>query len=537
MIRETVGFEDSEVGLVEAGTRASSFEAMARELAQEFAAPVGVLDPRARTWCATEGAGESQFPAIDEQLVRKSGASELGLGQVVVWQQPDDRGRVWLLLPLWGANVDGEVALAGFRASPTQSRATAACDLATSDFERERIDWGPICPEPALRAWGQQVANRMREEHEARMDASPTPKLSDQETKGVVLGRLTRRLRISDAPHHFQTVATTVLRTSLNMSAVAWVPKDPHEAVVVSGVIEGLNSQAYRTLPSPGGRESTFICTDADADHPRGAPSSVRRYASVAAGSLGWLLAVNPLEDRAIRSADIERLQYVGSLIVAQLSNARIYADLKELLFGIIRTLTAAIDAKDPYTSGHSERVARIAVRLAEELDMPAPKRSDLYLAGLLHDVGKIGIDDVLLKKSGPLTPEEYRKIQAHVEIGVTILKDLKKLHHILPGVKHHHESMNGTGYPDHLHGEEIPFEARILAVADSFDAMSSNRPYRARLSLAQIDLILQQGRSVQWDPAVIDALFACRSDLELIRQKGLGESLIGAVDVTLGRT
>jgi HD-GYP domain-containing protein (c-di-GMP phosphodiesterase class II) len=262
----------------------------------------------------------------------------------------------------------------------------------------------------------------------------------------------------------------------------------------------------------------------------------VGRYASVAAGSVGWLLAVNPLDDRPITSADIERLQHVGSLIVAQLSNAKIYTDLKELLFGIIRALTAAIDAKDPYTSGHSERVARIAVRLAEELRMPSGKRSDLYLAGLLHDVGKIGIDDGVLKKSGPLTPEEFRKIQAHVEIGVTILKDLRKLHHILPGVRHHHESMDGTGYPDHLSGEQIPLEARILAVADSFDAMSSNRPYRRRLSLAQIDNILQQGRSVQWDPEVIDALFACRGDLEAIRQKGLGESLIGAVDVTLGR-
>ncbi len=197
---------------------------------------------------------------------------------------------------------------------------------------------------------------------------------------------------------------------------------------------------------------------------------------------------------------------------------------------------TAAIDAKDPYTSGHSERVARIAARLGEELGMSPAKRSDLYLTGLLHDVGKIGIDDQVLKKNGPLTPEEFRQIQSHVEIGVTILKDLKKLNHILPGVKHHHESLDGTGYPDHLAGDEIPLEARILAVADAYDAMSSNRPYRKRLSLAQIDKILQEGRNTQWDPDVVDALFACRSDVEAIRQKGLGESLIGAVNVTLGR-
>jgi putative nucleotidyltransferase with HDIG domain len=256
----------------------------------------------------------------------------------------------------------------------------------------------------------------------------------------------------------------------------------------------------------------------------------------VSAGSLGCLIAVNPLDDRPIATDEAERLQYVASLIETQLANAKIYGDLKELLFGVIRALTAAIDAKDPYTSGHSERVARIAVRLAEELRMPPSKRSDLYVAGLLHDVGKIGIEDDVLKKGGPLTQDEFRKIQSHVEIGVTILKDLKKLHHILPGVRHHHESFDGNGYPDRLAGESIPLEARILAVADSFDAMSSNRPYRRRLSLMQIDEIFRKGRGYQWDPAVVDALFACRSDVEAIRQKGLGESLIGAVDVALGR-
>jgi HD-GYP domain-containing protein (c-di-GMP phosphodiesterase class II) len=353
----------------------------------------------------------------------------------------------------------------------------------------------------------------------------------------VVIGRLIRRLRISDAPEHFQSMATTVLRTALQMSAVAWVPKDPREKVVVSGVIEGLSSQGYRAFSPAAGRDSTFISSGVPTERPAGAPPSVRRYASVAAGACGWLLAINPLDDRPITALDIEPLEYVASLIAAQLLNARIYADLKELLFGIIRALTAAIDAKDPYTSGHSERVARIAARLAEEMGVAAPKRSDLYLAGLLHDVGKIGIDDSLLKKGGKLTSEEYSQVQSHVEIGVAILKDLKKLHHILPGVQHHHESYDGSGYPGRLSGEQIPLEARILAVADAFDAMTTSRPYRKRLTLAQIDRILEEGRSIQWDPKVIDSLFACRMDVEAIRQKGLGESLIGAVNVTLGRS
>jgi len=358
----------------------------------------------------------------------------------------------------------------------------------------------------------------------------------DDESERLVMGRLIRRFRISDPPEHFQSVATTVLRTSLNMSAVVWVPKESNESIVVSGSVDGLDSRSYRDLPSPAGPESTLISSAEQAGRRGNLPSAVRRYAAVAAGSLGWLLAVNPLDDRAITRADIERLQYVASLIASQLSNAKVYADLKDLLFGIIRALTAAIDAKDPYTSGHSERVARIAFRLAEEMGIQPSKRSDLYLAGLLHDIGKIGINDDVLKKCGPLTPEEYRHIQAHVEIGVTILKDLKKLHHILPGVRHHHESLDGTGYPDHLSGEDIPLEARILAVADAFDAMSSNRPYRKRLSFLRIHEIFREGRGVQWDPQVVDALFACQGDVEMIRQKGLGESLVGAIRVTLDR-
>src|SRR5206468_425350 len=142
------------------------------------------------------------------------------------------------------------------------------------------------------------------------------------------------------------------------------------------------------------------------------------RHVAVAAdsqGSTGWLVAVNTLDDRPFTTREVEILQPVASLIATQQNNARVYADLKELLFGIIRALTAAIDAKDPYTSGHSERVARIAVRLAEALGMSANQRGDLYLMGLLHDVGKIGVDDAVLKKPGPLTPDEYRQIQAHV--------------------------------------------------------------------------------------------------------------------------
>lgn len=508
---------------------------LAESLAGEFSAPLGILDPNLRTWRAIVGAPAHHFPSVDDQLLKVAGSGGLRLGRVALWRQEHDAGRVWLVLPLPNAEAADLLAFAGFRDSPENREAAAPSSAGHTVEQDDPLAWGPVCPDPALRAWGQQVVSRLQSSHETRVQPVDPTASRDAEGEHVVIGRLIRRMRIDDSPVRFQTLATNVLRTSLGMAAVAWVPSDGDEPVVVSGEIEGLRSSSFRTIISLSPGDSTCLANEPPREVSPPVPG-VRRFASVPAGTAGWLLAVNPLDDRPIGASEVERMQYVASLIVSQSSNARTYAELKELFFGIIVALTRAIDAKDPYTSGHSERVARMADRLAKELGMPPHKRSNLFLAGLLHDIGKIGIDDLVLKKCGPLTPEEYKKIQAHVDIGVTILRDLKKLHHILPGVRHHHESLDGSGYPDHLSGEQIPLEARILAVADSFDAMSSDRHYRKRLTPTQIDKILQTGRGTRWDPRIVDALFACRMDLEAIRSKGLGESLVGAVNVTLGR-
>jgi HD domain len=506
-------------------------------LAHEFSAPVGIFDPDQQAWRVILGAAEEQFPGVDSRLQEVASSSGLRLGRVAVWRRDEDLERSWLVLPLPSAEAADLVAFVGFLA-PTQPPETVPRPNERAAPEpRDLGTWGPACPEPALRAWGQQFVNRLQSDHETRVYPVQPTADNDEEGEHVVIGRLIRRMRISDSPTRFQSLAVNVLRTSLGMAAVAWVPNDSHESVMVSGEIEGFRSSSYRCFVPLIPRETAYVVNDLNQTFAGMPTPPLYRFACVPAGSAGWLVAVKPLQDRLIGTPEIERMQYVASLIATQSSNARTYVELKELLFGIIRALTAAIDAKDPTTSGHSERVARVAVRLAEELAMPPQKRSDLYLAGLLHDVGKIGIDDQVLKKCGPLTSDEYRMIQAHVEIGVTILKDLKKLSHILPGVRHHHESLDGSGYPDRLSGEQIPLEARIIAVADSFDAMSSDRQYRKRLTPMQIDDIFHRGRGQQWDCSVVDALFACRGDLEAIRQKGLGESLIGAVNVTLGRT
>ena len=165
---------------------------------------------------------------------------------------------------------------------------------------------------------------------------------------------------------------------------------------------------------------------------------------------------------------------------------------------------------------------------------MKEDELSDIYLAGLLHDIGKIGIRDDVLTKRGPLTDEEFKHIQQHVVIGHRILADLHAIAHLLPGVLYHHERYDGAGYPEGLKGDGIPLLARILAVADSFDAMNTSRPYRTAMPPERVDQILREGAGTQWDPLVIDAYVRCRERLAAIRQRGLGESLRDALDGAL---
>ena len=230
------------------------------------------------------------------------------------------------------------------------------------------------------------------------------------------------------------------------------------------------------------------------------------------------------------RRIDTALLLPFASLLALQSSNSHRQSQIQELFTGLVASLTASIEAKDPYTFGHSERVGRIAVELGRELGLPEPELGDLYLAGLLHDIGKIGVGDSILGKTEPLTPQESTQIHQHVTIGCRILRDFRAVSHLLPLVRHHHERYDGTGYPDGMEGEAIPLLARILAVADSFDAMSTSRSYRPALPLAQIEGILAQGRSLQWDGNVIDAFFRIRERIYAIHQKGIGESVWLAV-------
>ena len=195
-------------------------------------------------------------------------------------------------------------------------------------------------------------------------------------------------------------------------------------------------------------------------------------------------------------------------------TNRVLYREQAEFVANVVRALVSAIDAKDPYTSGHSDRVARFAVRVALELRCDSKFLNTIYLAGLLHDVGKIGIEDSVLRKAGRLSDSEFEHIKLHPELGCKILADLKQLADILPAVLHHHERWDGLGYPHGLAGEETPEIARIMAVADAYDAMTSDRPYRKGLADAKVDQILRDGAGKQWDARVLEAFFAAKPDI-----------------------
>jgi len=174
-------------------------------------------------------------------------------------------------------------------------------------------------------------------------------------------------------------------------------------------------------------------------------------------------------------SAHVE--SYIGRLKQAAQAN-------RDLFIGSLRAFVAAIDAKDPYTRGHSERVAKVARIVARFLGQTAEQQERIWIAALLHDVGKIGVEDRVLQKIGRLTDEEFTLMKRHPVIGAEIVAPIEQLKHTLPVIRWHHENWNGRGYPDRLKGEEIPLEARVVAVADTFDAITTNRPYQQAFTL-----------------------------------------------------
>jgi putative nucleotidyltransferase with HDIG domain len=223
-----------------------------------------------------------------------------------------------------------------------------------------------------------------------------------------------------------------------------------------------------------------------------------------------------------LMSADLER--FVKDLKRAAEEN-------RHLFLNSIQMLAGAVDEKDPYTKGHSDRVTKYSVLIAKELGLPPETVEKIRISAQLHDVGKIGIEDRILKKPGALTPEEYEVMKSHTVRGANILRSVEQLREMIPGIELHHESMDGKGYPYGLKGEDIPLSARIIAVADTFDAMTTNRPYQAAHEPEYaVKIINTLGRN-RLDPKVVAALTRIfeRGELRMHRSAAVNEAAVAA--------
>jgi len=260
----------------------------------------------------------------------------------------------------------------------------------------------------------------------------------------------------------------------------------------------------------------------------------VSALAGVVALALGFVLSrqlVGPLQNLAEVSSEISdgnfsvRAEVKGQDELAQLAGnfnhmagsietlvRRLKQALRqnqELFLETIQTLAAAIDAKDPYTRGHSERVSSYSMAIARHLGLSHEEVFRVRIAAILHDVGKLGVRDGILNKPGGLTEEEFAVMRRHPAIGAQIMEPIRMLKDTIPGIRNHHETWDGKGYPDRLKGEEIPLVARIIGVADTFDAMTTNRPYQKAKT---VQLVLDKMRAMsdtRFDPRVVDALLA----------------------------
>ncbi len=219
---------------------------------------------------------------------------------------------------------------------------------------------------------------------------------------------------------------------------------------------------------------------------------------------MGLMVAINRIGKQDFDSTDVKLFNSVAGGCAVFIENGRLFKDLKELFMGSLKSLTNSIDAKDKYTHGHSERVAFISRWIAERLSDREPLEEEqihkIYLAGLLHDIGKIGIDEVVLRKEGKLTDQEFDRIKKHPSIGASILREIKQMRDIVPGVLCHHERIDGRGYPEGLTGEQIPLTGRIVGLADSFDAMTSKRTYREAMTVEQALAEIERGLGTQFD-------------------------------------
>ncbi|NOZ26334.1 MAG: HD domain-containing protein [Nitrospirae bacterium] len=227
---------------------------------------------------------------------------------------------------------------------------------------------------------------------------------------------------------------------------------------------------------------------------------------------IGVLEGINKKDGR-FDDSDLELMETLSNFIAVAIENARLYTELKETFYATAETLTETIELRDPCTGGHTKRVKHYSLIIGRYLGLTKDELEHLELAAILHDIGKIGIRDDILLKKGKLTEQEMMHMKRHSIYGAELLQSIKQLKKIVPVVRNHHERYDGTGYPDGLRGEEISLMARILTVADSFDAMTTHRPYKKSISTEAALEELRRCSGTQFDPAVVEAFLQAFSD------------------------
>ncbi len=372
----------------------------------------------------------------------------------------------------------------------------------------------------------------------------------------VLLHRISTNMRVTESDTNFLQLACDSLTDIVLVEGIAVllerVVEGERRLVVAagSGLIDiddamGTALHGHLTDELARGREA-LLDSEVDSPFRYEWPASVRNVIAVplcakdkaesgtgrrgkgTASIIGLMVAVNRVDKPDFDSTDVKLFTSVASGCAVFVENGKLFNDLKELFVGSLKALTNSIDAKDQYTRGHSERVALISRWIAERVAEREPLEDEqihtIYLAGLLHDIGKIGIDENVLRKNGKLSPEEWACICRHPAIGAGILRGIKQMRDIVPGVLCHHERVDGRGYPHHLQGDEIPLTGKIVGLADSFDAMTSRRTYRDAMSVEHALDEIRKGLGTQFD-AKIGTIFL-ESDVErlweIIQEDGL---------------
>jgi HD-GYP domain-containing protein (c-di-GMP phosphodiesterase class II) len=458
----------------------------------------------------------------------------------------EDDATVLLAIPLARSITMPWVAVAPFATRSCDEHAASAAARLLGCHAAQAQEWinrQPCWPVHALERLGREVQRRLRQDHLAHNLEKEVEKVSSNLATAyeeiALLHGISQNFRLSSTDEELGSLALEWLRDCIPAQgfALLYLPvAKPGDVTYKARTESVLLIEGECPFHSD---EEILAFLDSIQASRQSRPTVINRNRSSLAAqlpaelqqvvvaplleedrALGYLIAMNHSDEAEFGTVEANLLASVSAMLGVHCSNRDLYRQQDEFLASVVRALTSAIDAKDPYTCGHSDRVARVATRIAQHLGCDTEFLSTIYMAGLLHDIGKIGIDDAVLRKTGRLSEAEFEHIKQHPALGYKILADIRPFAAVLPAVLHHHEQWDGNGYPCQLAGEQIPYMARILSVADAYDAMTSNRPYRPGMPEEKARKIFEDGAGRQWDPDVLAAFFAIHDDVCAIVQE-----------------